>query len=116
MKKNAHMEYLGSIVGEGTLVQNDKDISRAKYDFEGYQTQYAGITCSGELQASSDVLAAIFGLSDIQLRTDSNRLLEIKFSAKTLGATQDFAHVDVRGQIPGQKREWRRRHKFANLA
>ena len=103
------MEYLGGISGYGTLVQHGKDIARATYDFEGYQTKHAGITCCGEIVSSPGVLAAIFGLADIQLRTDTGRLLEIRFSGKTLKPSQDFAHVDVRGDIPGHKREWRRR-------
>jgi hypothetical protein len=69
-----------------------------------------GITCSGEIQSSPSVLTAIFGLLDIQPRTDGGRLLEIKFTSKTMKSSQDSARVDVRGEIPGQKREWRRRH------
>jgi len=103
------MEYLGGIAGSGTLVQHGKDIARATYDFEGYETKHAGITCCGEIGSSPVVLAAVFGLTDIQLRTDAGHLLEIRFSGKTLKPSQDFAHVDVRGEIPGHKREWRRR-------
>ena len=102
------MEYLGGISGHGTLVQHGKDIARATYDFEGYRTKHAGITCCGEIGSSPGVLTAIFGLTDIQLRTDAGSLLEIRFSGKTLKPSQDFAHVDVRGDIPSRKREWRR--------
>lgn len=102
------MEYLGGISGNGTLVQHGKDIATATYDFEGYQTKHAGITCCGEIRSSPGVMAAIFGLTDIQLRTDAGHLMELKFSGKTLKPSQEFAHVDVRGDIPGQKREWRR--------
>ena len=101
------MEYLGGISGYGTLVLHGKDIARATYDFEGYQTKHSGITCCGEIRSMPGVLAAIFGQLGIQLRTDSGRLLEIKFSDKRLKSSQDFAHVDVRGEIPKKdKREW----------
>ncbi len=103
------MEYLGGITGDGTLVQHGKDIARATFDFEGYQTKHGGVTCCGEIGSSHDVLAAIFGLTDIQLRTDAGSLLEISFTGKTLKPSQEFAHVDVRGDIPGHKREWRGR-------
>ena len=108
MKMNSSIEYLGGISGDGTLVQNGKDIARATFDFEGYRTHHAGITCSGEIQAQPDVLAALFGLMDIELRTDAGRLLELRFSAKTMQPSQDFAHVDVKGDIPDQKRDWQR--------
>ena len=103
------MEYLGSISGHGTLVQHGKEIAGATYDFEGYRTKHAGITCCGEVGSSPGVLTAIFGLTDIQLRTDAGSVLEIRFTGKTLKPSQDFAHVDVRGDIPSQKQEWRRR-------
>jgi len=102
------MEYLGSISGTGTLVQHGEDIARATYDFEGYRTTHAGITCCGEIGSSPGVLVTIFGLTDIQLRTDAGKLLEIRFSGKTLKPSQDFAHVDVKGDIPGHKRDWSR--------
>ncbi len=54
------------------------------------------------------MLAALFGLMDIELRTDAGRLLELRFSAKTMQPSQDFAHVDVKGDIPDQKRDWQR--------
>ncbi len=103
------MEYLGGISGHGTIVHHGKDIARAAYDFEGYETRHGGVTCCGEIEASSGVLAAVFGLTDIQLRTDTGQLLEIRFSGKTLKPSQDYAHVDVRGEIPGHKREWNKR-------
>jgi len=110
------MEYLGGISGNGTIVKHGKDIARAAYDFEGYQTKHAGITCCGEIESLPSVLAAVFGLADIQLRTDTGHLLEIRFSGKTLAPYQDVAHVDVRGDIPGHKREWGRRSRVMQTA
>ena len=105
------MEYLGGISGEGTLVQQGKDIARAYYDFDGYLTQHAGVTCNGELRSSASILGAIFGLADLQLRTDDGRLLELRISSKTVDRLAEAVHVDVRGQLPEKKREWRRRFK-----
>ena len=79
-------------------------------DFDGYHTRHGGVTCSGEILTSSAALGSIFGHMGIQLQTDDGRVLEIRFSGKSIEAGQEAAHVDVRGQIPGgKKREWRRR-------
>ena len=100
------MEYLGGISGSSTLVRYGKEIARATYDFEGYRTKHAGITCCGEIGSSPGVLAGIFGLKDIQLRTDGGNILEIRFSDKSMKKSQDFASVDVQGDLPDQKRDW----------
>jgi len=103
------MEYLGTIKGQGTIFRDDKHIARAHYDFDGYHTRHGGVTCSGEILTSSSALGTVFGHRGIQLQTDDGRVLEISFSGKSIGADQEAAHVDVRGQIPGEKkREWRR--------
>ena len=103
------MDYLGNISGEGELIQHGKDLARAYYDFDGYFTKHAGVTCNGELRCSAEVLGAIFGLASLQLRTDDGRLLELQFSSKSIDPSQETVHVDVRGRLPEEKREWRRR-------
>ncbi len=105
------MEYLGGLSGEGTLVQQGKNIARAYYDFDGYLTQHAGVVCNGELRSSAGILGAIFALADLQLRTDDGRLLELQISSKTIDRLAEAVHVDVRGQLPEEKRKWRRRTK-----
>lgn len=104
------MDYLGTIKGQGTIIRDDKHIARARYDFDGFHTRHGGVTCNGEIQTTASALGTIFGHRGIQLQTDDGRVLEIRFSGKSIGSGQEAAHVDVRGQIPGdKKREWRRR-------
>lgn len=94
------MRYLGRLHGRGVLTQADRDIVRAAYDIDGFAIHPRGITGSGELRLPSADLALVFGRRDIRLRTDDGRLLDLRFSDKTLRNDADVAHVDVAGDLP----------------
>lgn len=104
-----NMEYLGGISGEGALMQHGKDLGRACYDFDGFFTPHTGITCNGELRCSASMLAAILDRAGLQLQTDDGRLLDLQVSDKTIFPSREAVHVDVRGQLPEEKGDWRRR-------
>ena len=101
------MQYLGTLQGEGFVLHNGLELTSAQFEFDGYSTSHAGVICNGEIRMPAMVLKTIFPLRTMQLRTDVGRLLELRFSDKKIGPDQEAAHVDVRGEIPGNgKREW----------
>jgi hypothetical protein len=101
------MQYLGTLSGSGCILHDGLEVTRADFKFDGYSTSYAGVGCSGEVTMPAAMLKAVFALRTLQLRTDEGRNLEVRFSDNKLGVGQVSAHVDVRGEIPGEdKREW----------
>jgi hypothetical protein len=101
------MHYLGGISGSGVLKCDGEDITRATYDFDGFFHKATGVTGSGEIRLSPPALRSVFGRQRVQLFTDDGRLLNLKFSEKTLPSASDAAHVDVTGDLPNP-RNWRR--------
>lgn len=101
------MKYLGTLAGEGCILHDGMDLTRAQFEFDGYSTSHAGVICSGELRMPAVMLERAFLLRTVQLRTDDGRMLEVRFSDNKIRPDQDAAHVDVRGEIPGNdKRKW----------
>jgi hypothetical protein len=101
------MRYLGGISGSGLLKCDGEEIARATYDFDGFFHKAAGVTGSGEIRLPAPALRSVFGRQRVQLFTDDGRLLNLRFSEKTLPSASDAAHVDVTGDLPNQRR-WRR--------
>jgi hypothetical protein len=101
------MRYLGRISGTGMLQCSGKDVARAAFSFDGYAKRPAGVSSCGEIRMAAPVLKAVFGRSDVQLLTDSGRLLDLRFSDKGLRASSDVAHVDVTGDLPPTPESWR---------
>ncbi len=101
------MRYLGRISGEGMLQCSGKDVARAAFSFDGYAKRPAGVSSCGEIRMAAPVLKAVFGRSDVQILTDSGRLLDLRFSDKGLRAASDVAHVDVTGDLPPTPESWR---------
>jgi hypothetical protein len=91
------------------VVQLDRDIARASYDIDGFAVHPRGITGSGEIRLRSADLARVFGRGDIHLRTDDGRLLDLRFSDRTLREDAVVAHVDVGGDLPTSATAWRGR-------
>jgi hypothetical protein len=52
-------------------------------------------------------LQAVFGRPGIQLLTDDGRLLDLKFSQKALSARSGVALVEVSGDLPKTRENWR---------
>jgi hypothetical protein len=100
------MRYLGKISGKGMVLCNGERIEQAAYDFEVYLNKPMGITSSGEIRMSRTALTGVFGRKDVQILTDDGRLLDLRFSAKELLPMVDFAHVDVKGELPAGSRSW----------
>jgi len=101
------MQYLGTLAGEGFVLHNGLELTRVQFEFDGYSTSHAGVICNGEIRMPAMMLKTTFALRTMQLRTDEGRMLELRFSDKKIGPGQEAAHVDVRGEIPGNdKREW----------
>lgn len=100
------MRYLGELHGVGTLICKGKTVARANYDFDGYLTKPALVTSNGEIRLSPEALRGVFGRTDLQLRTDDGRVLNLRFSEKQLRPDSDSAHVDVAGALPLAS-EWR---------
>ncbi|WP_026606786.1 hypothetical protein [Methylocapsa acidiphila] len=94
------MRYLGGLTGRGVLKHNGDEIARVSYDFDSFFKKSAGVTSCGELQASAAALKDVFGRKNIQLLTDDGRLLDLRFSEKTLPPSSNVAHVDVIGDLP----------------
>ncbi len=105
--KTQALRYLGGISGNGVVTQNGKEIAPAKFDLDGYFRPAVGVTGSGEIQLSSDVLKSLFGRTDLQLLTDQGLLLALRFSDSTLPAASDVAHIDVTGQLSTAPGDWR---------
>jgi len=101
------MQYLGRIVGEGVLTCNGEAVVRVAYDFEGFSRPGGQLTSSGEIEAPAAGLQAVFGRPGVQLLTDDGRLLDLKFSQKSLSAGSGVALVEVSGDLPKSKENWR---------
>ncbi len=99
--------YLGGISGSGVIRCDGEEIARARYDFDGFFHRAAGVTGAGEIQLSAAALKRAAGCKNLQLFTDDGRLLDLKFSEKTLPSASEIAHVDVSGDLPNP-RSWRR--------
>ena len=100
------MRYLGAISGSGVLKCDGEMVARAAYDFEGFFRKPVGVTISGEIRLSAAALKSVFGRSGVQLLTDEGRLLDLRFSEKTLLGAGDVAHVDVTGGLPANPESW----------
>ncbi len=94
------MRYLGEFSGAGMLKCDGEEIVRATYELGLFHDERTGLSSSGEIRLSSAVLEALFGRQNIQLLTDDGRLLDIRFSGKTLLSASEVAHVDVTGELP----------------
>jgi hypothetical protein len=101
------LHYLGGISGSGILKCEGEEIARATYDFDGFFHKTAGVTGSGEIRLPAQALRGVFGRQGVQLFTDDGRLLDLRFSEKTLPSASDSAHVDVTGDLPDPP-NWRR--------
>ncbi len=89
------MRYLGGISGKGVLKRDGEEIARAFYELDGFYTESAGVTRSGELRVSADALKSVFGHKAVQLLTDDGRVFDLKFSDKELRPATDIVHVDA---------------------
>ena len=101
------MHYLGGISGSGVIKCEGEEIARATYDFDGFVDKTAVVTGSGEIRLPAQALRGVFGRQGVQLFTDDGRLLDLRFSEKTLPSASDSAHVDVTGDLPDPP-NWRR--------
>jgi hypothetical protein len=93
------MRYLGSVSGNGVITCDGEELSRARYDFDGFYEKPAGITSNGEIRMPPEALNSAFAGKSVQLRTDDGQLLTLKFSDKKLAAASHAAHVDVTGKL-----------------
>jgi len=100
------MRYLGGLRGAGTLRCKGQDVAAAEYALDGYLIPPAGVTGSGEIRTTPEVLRKVFGRRDLELVTEDGRSLRFRFSDKKLVAGDDAAHVDVTEGMPTAK-EWR---------
>lgn len=101
------MKYLGTLAGSGCILHDEGEIAGVQFKFDGYSTSYAGVICNGEIVMSAEMLKTVFPQRTLQFRTDEGRVLELRLSDNKLGQGQEAAHVDVRGEIPGNdKRQW----------
>jgi hypothetical protein len=100
------MRYLGRIGGDGLLLRDGEAVSRAGYDFEGFTRPRGDVMCSGEITLGRAALESVFRKSGVQLRTDDGRMLDLRFSDKTLGKATVVAEVEVTGELPGSQAEW----------
>jgi len=100
------MRYLGGISGTGMLTCKGVDIAPASYDFEGFSRKTGEVTGSGEIKVDASSLQALFGRSDVRLRTENGNMFDLKFSDKAL-RDPGIAHVDLAGDLP-PARDWRR--------
>jgi hypothetical protein len=102
------MRYLGAMSGSGMVKCDGEEIARASYEFEGYFRKPAGVTSSGEIRIPAEALQNVFGRAGVQLVTDEGRVLELRFSEKKQPKPEDdFAHVEVTGDLPDET-HWRR--------
>jgi hypothetical protein len=106
-KANAIGRYLGRIAGAGSVRIDGEAVARADYEFDGFAAPHGGTMGSGEITLAPSDLEAVFGRLGVQLLTDDGRLLDLKFSEKTLAPATDVAHVDVSGDLPRSPAEWR---------
>ncbi|MFZ0557886.1 MAG: hypothetical protein WAN31_03185 [Methylovirgula sp.] len=101
------MQYLGGISGNGVLVCDGKDVAAAYYDFDGFLRPSKEVVSCGEIRLTARTLKEVFGRGNVQIRTDDGRLLNLRFSEKTLNSAADAASVDVSGDLPAPP-HWRR--------
>ena len=101
------MQYLGRIAGEGVLTRNGEAVTRVAYDFEGYSRPGGQLMSSGEIEEPAADLQSVFGRPGVELLTDDGRLLDLKFSQKALGARSGVALVEVSGDLPKSRENWR---------
>jgi hypothetical protein len=101
------MLYLGGISGSGMIKYNGEEIARATYDFDGFFHKSVGVTGSGEIRSTPNALKSVFGRGGVQLFTEDGRLLDLRFSEKSLPSASEVAHVDVTGDLPNSQ-SWRR--------
>ena len=106
-KANAIGRYLGRMSGAGSVRIDGETVARADYEFDGFAAPFGGAVASGEITLAPSDLDAVFGRLGVQLLTDDGRLLDLKFSEKTLSPATDAAHVDVGGDLPRSPEEWR---------
>lgn len=100
------MRYLGRLHGHGVVTRMGRDVGRASYDIDGFAVHPRGITGSGEIRLPPADLASVFGRRDVHLRTDDGRLLDLRFSDKSLREGSVVAHVDVGGELPTATEAW----------
>jgi hypothetical protein len=93
------MHYLGGITGSGMLICDGENIARVTYDFDSFRRPSSEIVGNGEITFAVSALKDVFG-RDVQIQTDDGRLLNLKFSEKTMDPRADVAHVDVFGDLP----------------
>lgn len=101
------MQYLGRISGSGTLQLAGENLGPANYDFEGFFKPAGGVACAGEIEAAPAVLHSMLGQRGLQIVTATGRVLDLRLSAKKLGATARVAHVEVNGDLPTDQAAWR---------
>jgi hypothetical protein len=94
------MHYLGGLSGIGILICKGREIAPAAYDFDGFLRPTREVVSCGEIRLAASVLEDVFGHANVQIRTQDGRLLDLKFSEKTLDRTAEAAHVDVTGELP----------------
>ena len=99
------MKYLGTISGRGVLKRNGVELAGASYELEGYVQRLGSITGSGEIGLTKADLQSVADLSDLQLETSNGRLLDLRFTDRTIRAG-DHIHVDVSGELPNES-GWR---------
>lgn len=100
------MRYLGRLHGHGVVSAGGRDIARASYDIDGFAVGPHVVIGSGEIRSSAAALGRAFGRRGIRLRTDDGRLLDLRFSEKTLREDSVAAHVDVAGDLPQSAEGW----------
>jgi hypothetical protein len=113
--KTKPLRYLGGISGNGFVQHNGENIAAATFDLDGYFRPNLGVTGSGEIQLSGDVLKSLFGRTDLQLLTDQGLVLELRFSDRTLREASEVAAIDVTGQFPTAPEAWRSREPTQGL-
>ena len=89
------------------MTRDGEALARVAYEFDGYSRPGGQIMSSGEIEARAADLQAAFGRSGVQLLTDDGLLLDIKFSQKALSAQSVVAQVEVRGDLPKSRENWR---------
>jgi len=100
------VRYLGRLHGHGVVSADGRDIARASYDIDGFAVGPHDITGSGEIRLNAADLGRTFGRRGVRLRTDDGRLLDLRFSDKTLREDSVAAHVDVAGDLPKSFEGW----------